>query len=835
MAHYNVQYMREAVLLLLAVVVPLRLGASDVAAEAARVLARNCVACHGAATQLSGLDLRTPEAMRKGGERGPALTPGQPEASRLYRLAAGLDQPAMPPGGKISAADLAALRAWIAAGAPPLPAAPGADQDGLRRKLEERPITEEERRYWAFQPPRRPPVPEAPAEFAAWAENPVDAFLLARMLPQGLRPSPPAGRRALIRRLYLDLLGLPPAPEDVEAFVADPAPDAWPKLVEQVLASPHYGERWGRHWLDLVRYSDSGGFEYDRDRPHAWRYRDYVVRSFNEDKPYPQFIREQIAGDEFAPDSPDALIATSFLRFGPDHNMKNEQTRMDELDDIVSTTTLAFLGMTVGCARCHNHKFDPIPQKDYYRMVAVFFSTVPVDRPLAAPDVIARHRARNQEIDGLQKPLKAERDALEKPYREQLLAAKRARLAPHIQQALRTPPEQRTEGQKLSALQVERTLRVKEEELVQAMAPADLARRKELELALQMLDARRPEPLPAAMAVGEEGRQAKPSYFLYRGSPGNKGSLMSPGVLSVAARVEPAFPEPPADSKSSWRRRAFAEWIASPDNPLTARVMVNRIWQHHFGAGIVRTPNNFGKSGARPSHPELLDWLATEFVRQGWSVKAMHRLMLNSQAYRMASDDTDANRGIDPENRWWWRMPRVRLEGEVVRDAMLAAAGTLDRSLGGPGVFPFIDPALWQSSSGRTWPGRALSDPVSHRRSLYIFHKRTIPYPMLEVFDKPDAAGSCPERNRSTVPTQALVLMNSEAVRRQAAFFAQRLQQERPGHPAAQVERAFALALARPPSPRERSLAESFLRSSPYGLVDFCQALFNTNEFAYAP
>ncbi len=780
--------------------------------------------------QASKLDLRTREAMENGGERGPALVPGNAQASRLYRAAAGLDQPSMPPGKTLPTPDLEALRAWIEAGASALPST-----ESVMAEEDERPITDEERRFWAFQPPVRPAIPTVADSLAAWIKTPVDAFLLQAMTSKGLRPSPQAGRRTLIRRLYLDMLGLPPSLEDVTAFVNDTATDAWERLVDRVLRSPHHGERWARHWLDLVRYSDSGGFEYDRDRPNAYRYRDYVVRALNGDKPYDQFVREQIAGDEIAPESHEALIATGLLRFGPDHNMKNEQTRMDELDDLVSSTSLAFLGMTVGCARCHNHKFDPIPQKDYYRIQAVFFPTKPADIPLARAEDVERHAARNREIDESQKPLKMEREALEKHYRDQILAEKRSRLPAFLREALNTPAERRTEGQKLSANQVAKTLKVKEEELVKALSTADLARRKEIDLRLQMLDATRPPALPTAMAISDEGRDAKPSYFLYRGSPGNKGSRMSPGVLTVAAKSEVAFPEPPRGAKSTGRRRAFAEWIASAGNPLTARVMVNRLWQHHFGEGIVATPSNFGRTGQRPSHPELLDWLATEFIRQGWSLKAMHRLMLNSSAYRMVSDDNAAGRQADPINQSLWRMPRTRLEGEIVRDGILAVAGSLDLTVGGPAVFPYIDPALWQSSSGRVWPGRTASDPSTNRRSLYVFHKRTIAYPMLEVLDKPDAAGSCARRNRSTIPTQALVLMNNEFVARQAAFFAQRLQAELPGNVAGQVRRAFELTFARPPSDTEGAEAEKFIRTSPYGLVDFCQTIFNTNEFAYTP
>ncbi len=808
--------------------------AADLARDAAQVIERNCAVCHGAAIKTSGLDLRSRDGMLAGGAHGPALMPGSAEKSRLYRMAAGLDQPSMPPGKKLPAAELDVIRRWIDAGAPGFEGAKataGPDPKALAA-LEDRPITPEERKWWAFQPPARREAP--PVRDAAWVRNPIDAFLLSALEAKGLTPAPEAPRRLLIRRLYLDVIGLPPEPADVEAFVSDSSAGAYEKLVDKLLASPHYGERWGRHWLDLVRYADSGGFEFDRDRTNAWRYRDYVIRAFNQDKPYDRFIREQLAGDEMPGGSADAVIATGFIRHGPEPNIKTEQTRMDELDDILSVTAQTFLGATIGCARCHNHKFDPIPQKDYYQMQAVFFPAEYANTPLATAEEIARHEAANRAVDEQEKPVKQARSALEEPYRKKLLDEKRAALPEYIQEALRTPPEKRADGQKLSALQVEKTLRATEKEVLAVMTPADLARHGDIGEQIAMLETRRPAPLPTAFAVREPGPDPKPSYFLHHGSPSNKGSLMKPGVLSVASKTDLAVPAPPADARSSYRRTAFAEWIASAENPLTARVMVNRIWQHHFGEGIVPTPNNFGKSGQPPSHPELLDWLATEFVRQGWSLKAMHRLMLTSAAYRMSSPDVPANLKMDPQTRFSWRMPRQRLEGEAIRDSILAVAGTLDRSMGGPGVFPYIDPALWSASSGRNWPGRPDSDPATWRRSVYVFTKRTIPLPMLEAFDKPDSIGSCARRNRSTIAPQALLLMNNAFVERQARFFAQRLERETGADEAARVDRAFELALGRKPSDTERKTSLEFIRGGPYGLVDFCLAMFNLNEFVYA-
>jgi mono/diheme cytochrome c family protein len=817
---------------LLALIVSVCAAAETSGEKAAAILRQNCSACHGAAMQMSKLDLRTRESILAGGEHGPAIVAGDPEKSRLFRFVAGIENPSMPPGKKLPDTEVAALRRWIEEGAP-MPAEVSSEQTGEAKdalaRMEERPITPEERQYWAFRPPERHKVPEV------GSRNPIDAFLRASMRSKGLTPSLPADRRTLIRRAYLDLTGLPPAPAEVNAFAADQSPNAFAKIVDQLLASPHYGERWGRHWLDVVRYADSGGFEYDRDRPNAWRYRDYVIRAFNEDKAYDRFVREQIAGDELWPESADARIATGYLRLGLENNLKNEQTRLDELDDLVSTTANAFLGVTVGCARCHDHKFDPIPQKDYYRMQAVFYPAKPHEFPLVAQEEVKRFEEEQKRIISLQVPLKEELKKLEQPYRDRLVEKKKAELPDYIQLALRTPPEKRTEGQKLNAIQVEKTLTIDLKELTAALSPPDLERHNHLSAKIKELDDQRPAQFATAMSISDSGREPQPSHFLFRGSPGQKGSVMKPGVLTVASRTEPLFEEPPAGASTTWRRRGFAQWLASPENPLTARVMVNRIWQHHFGEGLVRTPNNFGKMGERPTHPELLDWLATQFVRTGWSVKTMHRLIMNSEAYQMASADIPANVAIDRENRYLWRMPRRRLEGEAIRDSIFAIAGNLDRTVGGPAVHPYIDPALFQSSSKRTWTGRPDSDPSTWRRSVYVFAKRSIPLPMLDVFDRPDSVTSCARRNRSTIAPQALILMNNSLVLMEAGKFAERLRKEAGTDPSEQVDLAFQIALSRKPTAQEMKQSTTFLRSGENALTDFAQVMFNLNEFAFIP
>ena len=810
-------------------------GQEDLSQQAYRILEANCFECHGAAVKQNSLDLRTRKSILAGGERGPAVAPTNLRESRLYQFAAHLKKPTMPPGKRLSDEQVKILRRWILAGASLDGVEAVADPDEAERRaalarLEDRPVSEEERQFWAFQPPLHQPPPAVAGD---WSEHPIDAFLLAAMQKRRLRKSPRADRRRLIRRAYLDLTGLPPAPREIDAFLADKSPDAWEKVINRLLESPHYGERWGRHWLDLVRYADSGGFEHDHDWPSAWRYRDYVVQSFNQDKPYDQFIREQLAGDELHADSDEAMIATGFLRLGPDNNLKTERTRMDELDDLISTTSLAFLGMTVKCARCHDHKFDPIRQKDYYQMQAVFFSTKGVEHPLVTDELVAAHEAEQRKVDELQLPVEQSKENLEEPYRKRLFEERIEALPPYLQVAWRTSPDERTEGQRLNARQIQETLKIEEKEILAVMSAQDKQQRQELIASIEELGQQRPEPYPRAMVIGEESRDPLPSHFLHRGSPDARGSLMSPGVLTVASNGDYRFPTAPQYARSSWRRAGLANWIASPDNPLTARVMVNRIWQHHFGEGIVRTPSNFGSTGEPPTHPQLLDWLAVEFERSRWSIKAMHRLMMTSRAYRMESNDIPENLRIDRENRYFWRMPRHRLEAETIRDSIMAVAGTLDRTLGGTAVFPYIDPDLFQSSTGRTWPGRPNEDTSTWRRSIYVFSKRSIRYPLFEAFDQPDLINSCDRRNRSTIAPQALLLMNNELILMQADHFARRLESDAPGDLGMKIERAFQLALARPPTEFERTRALEFIGGSPDGLVDFCQALFNLNEFVY--
>jgi cytochrome c553 len=824
------------------------LCAADDSSSAYSVLQKNCFPCHGAA-RTSGLDLRTSESALAGGAHGAVIVPSDPTQSKLYKALTHEAEPAMPPGKKLSDDDIETVRIWIEAGAP-YPKLDAKEADATAKvamaKFEERPITPEERNYWAFRPVR-PVAPPKVAE-AKWNVNPIDAFVLASMKAKGLKPSPPADRRMLVRRAYLDLTGLPPDPQEVEAFLKDTSPDAWPKLVDKLLASPQYGERWARHWLDLVRYADSDGFEFDRDRSEAWRYRDWVVKAFNDDKPYDRFVQEQLSGDEYvtketpADSARELMIATGYLRLGPSGGGGGERGKQDSLDDIISTTSMVFMGVTVGCARCHNHKFDPIPQKDYYRMQAVFYSTRPNSFALVSAEEVAKNRAETNRIIELQRPFRKAKASLEEPYRKRLVDEAIAQLPEYMQAAWKTPAEKRSPGQKLNVQQIQKTLnddtlahKIDEPMIVSLMMDEERKKHQELNDEIEKLENQKPGSYPVAMATTDSGREPVPSYFLQRGILDAKGSVMSPGVLTVASAREHTFPAPDGEAKTTWRRRGFGEWLVAPENPLTARVMVNRLWQHHFGEGIVRTPSNFGKMGEAPSHPELLDWLANEFIARGWSMKAMHRMMMNSQLYQMSSNDNQADLAIDPDNRFFWRMPRERMEAEVLRDQILAVAGTLNRKLGGPCMHPYIAPDIVQGSSHRVWLGKPDDDPSTWRRSLYVFSKRSIRYPMFEAYDQPNLINTCDRRNRSTIAPQALLLMNNNFVLTQSRLFAERLHKEAGNDPGAQVEKAFLLALGRPATVFEKARSVEFLSGAPERLAEFCQAMFNLNEFAYKP
>ncbi|MBY0507894.1 MAG: DUF1549 and DUF1553 domain-containing protein [Bryobacteraceae bacterium] len=618
-----------------------------------------------------------------------------------------------------------------------------------------------ERRHWSLRPRATPAVPSL-------AAHPIDAFILAKLKEQGLTMSPPASRQALIRRVTFDLTGLPPTPDAVRAFVADRSPQAYEQLVDRLLASPEYAERQARQWLDVVRFAESDGFEYDTHRSEAWRYRDYVIRSFAEDKPYDRFVTEQLAGDELAPGDLEMQVAASFNRLGPYRrnagNQDKAYIRNEILTEMTNVVGSAFLGVTLGCARCHDHKFDPIRHTDYYRLQSFFATTEQHDIPMSTEAEKAAWKERtaavNQELAALKKRLKE-------------------------------------------------------------AAPADKAA---IEQRIGVKEKQVPEPLPELKTVRDDPALYQPVHVLLRGSsdaPAAKVGMRPLGVLlpDEAPEWGDALAQP---------RLKLARWIVDPANPLTARVLVNRLWMGHFGAGIVATPSDFGRMGARPTHPELLDWLANEFVAGGFRIKPIHRLMVLSQTYQQASRTTPAGRDKDPRNRFLWTYSRRRLQAEEMRDAMLSAAGILNPRRGGPGVITPIEPELvnllYKPDQWAVTPDAA----EHNRRSIYLFQKRNMRMPFMEVFDAPDTLLSCARRESSTHAPQALELLNGPVTRQASVALAERLEKLAP---AQRILQAFEAVFGRPPVAKERAAAEKFLASSP--LREFALALFAANDFLY--
>ncbi len=686
--------------------------------------------------------------------------------------------------------------------------------------------------HWAFRAPVRPVVP-SPRQ-AGWGRTPIDAFVLHDLEAFGLATAEEADRATLIRRLRFDLTGLPPSPGEVAAFVADPRPDAYERLVDRLLSTPAYGERWARPWLDLARYAESDGFKSDKTRPHAWRYRDWVVQALNDDVPYDRFLTLQLAGDEVAPGDPKAFVATGFNRNWPfeDNNKVPGLNHQLMLDDMTDTTASVFLGLTVACARCHDHKFDPIRQVDYYRFQAIFAATGPRDdRPLVPPFDAAVHEfvdgAHAEDLGRAKRALAV----VERPFLMGLLKDRMAGLPADLRQALETNPEERSAFQEDLLTKNAARLVVDPAALRAAMPEAARLRWGTLTGVVQEVAKSGPDALPVASGMADSGVEAPPTFLRIKGNPSRPGEAVTPGFPAIFGAAP--LPLMEAGGSSTGRRAALALWLTRPEHPLTARVMVNRLWQGHFGRGLVATPSDFGTRGAEPSHPELLDWLAEEFVSRGWSLKAMHRLMVTSSSYRQSSTPPARTLAEDPDNALFGRMPRRRLEGEAVRDALLAVSGTLNPAMGGPSVFPDLPPGV-QTRGGWT---RSVEASDRDRRSLYVFARRNLKYPLFDAFDAPDPNVTCPERNVSVNAPQALMLLNADVVIASARDFAGRLRREEADESAAsRVERAFRLALGRGPDPVERDRAVAFLANGaedPETLADFCHALLNLNEFVF--
>lgn len=910
--------------------------AQDTTAQnATELLATKCLPCHNAKTKSGGFDFeRRDHALV-------TLSPDRPEQSRVVRV---VQEGKMPPNAKLPASEVALLKRWIAAGAnyPKEPLTP---------------VVHTIAPLWSFQPVRKLSIPRTP--FDRLAKNPLDHFLFAKLAQKGLKPSPPAARLPLLRRVTLDLTGLPPTPQEIRAFLSDRSPNAYEKVVERLLASPAYGERWGRHWLDIVRFGESHGYEQNHLRPNAWPYRDYVIRAFNEDKPYNRFITEQLAGDVVGKGDPNVETATGFLVAGI-HDTVGIQTeegtrqqRSNDLDDMVATTGAAFLGLTIGCAKCHDHKFDPIPQRDYYRLTAVFAGVRHGERPLTVRRLTGKEQQEAQSVRTRLQQIANEKGDIEttaralvlqrhgktpatrpavnarrnvddfapvtakfvrftilatvdgaEPGLDELqvygeasdknlaLAANGAKatassLLPNFpihqiahlndgilgndhswisneagkgwaqielpaQASVRRVVWSRDGGDNprfddrlAVAYRIEVSLDGKNwqtvsteagrtpaneivayADILAAITPEQQTQIKRLNAERETLTKRAEELSPTRNAYIGQFTAPEPVYLLRRGDVMQRGDPVTPGALSQIKTLSPDLlsdenaPEPE-------RRLALARWIASPQNPLTARVLVNRLWQYHFGRGLVSTPSDFGHNGEKPSHPELLDWLATEFMADGWRLKALHRLMVTSYAYQQASEANAKGMATDAGNVLLWRMPLRRMEGEALRDAILATSGKLDRRMGGPGYplfqYKVVNVAIYAT----------LEDygPTTWRRGVYQQAARAIRDLLLGAFDCPESSVRTPRRESTTTALQSLALLNGPFITQQAGFFAERVRRQASQDRAKQVESAFQLAFGRSPTPTEQSDAVALVKA--VGLPDLCRVLFNANEFLY--
>jgi hypothetical protein len=772
------------------------------------ILLRRCTVCHGPRVQEAGLDLRTKASMLRGGKSGPSIVPGKPEESLLLKK---IKSGAMPPRRRIvevsikpiEPAEIDVLVKWIARGAPEMKIEPDVAStrpDPL--------VRDKDRAFWAFQAPTAVAPPEVKQSHRV--RNPIDAFIVQKLEEKGLTLAPEADRLTLLRRASFDLTGLPPEPAEVRAFLDDRDPLAHEKLIDRLLASPRYGERWGRHWLDLAGYADTEGKrEQDIVRPFAWRYRDYVIRSFNADKPYDRFLQEQIAGDELTdyegaleitPEIYENLVATGFLRMAPDptwYNLTNfVPDRLEVIADEIDVLCSAIMGLTLKCARCHSHKFDPIPQRDYYRLLAVFKGALD-EHDWMKPNWLA----------GLSHGPRTDRDL---------------------------PIVSTAERRQWEAHNGKLTKEIEALKAAQAKKPSPDNQAKINALSAQLW------PEPKVRALWDRG-EPSPTYLLRRGDYLRPGRLVGPGVPSVLTdgktpfEVKPPWP----GAKKTGRRLALARWLTRPDHPLTARVVVNRLWKHHFGSGIVTTLDNFGKAGARPTHPELLDWLAVEFVRRGWSLKSMHRLMMTSATYRQSPAVTHTHEKIDPENKLCARMPLTRLDAESLYDTMLLAAGRMDPTRYG------LPDALETRGDGLVTPRGTIK---GWRRMIYVQLQRKIVATHLENFDFPQMNPNCVSRRDSTVAPQALHLLNNGMVRGLAEDFAKRVRRDAGTDPTRQVEWVYLIALSRPPDAEESELGTAALaqltdkwsKKLPNkddahlrALTTYCHTILNSAAFLY--
>ena len=764
------------------------------------LLQQRCAQCHGKNNHMSGLDVSTREALIKGGSRGPALVPGKSADSLLYKAVAHQGDLAMPPGPALTGAQQDTLKAWIDDGATWPTGSAAAETT-----------------WWAYRKPVRPAVPET-------SINPVDAFINQKLATAHLEPAPKADRLTLLRRAAYDLTGLPPIQSQIDTFLSDKDPAAWEHAIDQLLASPRYGEKWGRHWLDLARYGDTSGFEQDPYLLLAWRYRDYVIESFNQDKPYDRFTKEQIAGDELYPTDPEARTGTGFYRVGTNRDMLfkvEDQNVVEKRIDMVDTTGSVFLGLTVGCARCHDHKFDPIPQKDYYRLQAIF-------QPAVSDKVFLDYNpARNYDLAENNRSFKLwqisqEINNINSRYRKELREKKIAALKPELQAAYRASEDKRTPAQLQLVSENPDAAAIKQPEIDAIMSQADKERMDAIaKRLLTTFTGYGPPPMSAG--ITDIGRDAPKTFIAIRGNPDAYGDEVQPGFPTCAGGGD--VPEAPLHASSTLRRKALAEWIASENNPLFARVMVNRIWQFHFGSGLAKSSSDFGIRGGLPTHPELLDYLATEFAARKWSIKSMHKMIMMSDAYQRSANATPAAAEKDPANDLLSHFNRRRLEAEEIRDASLQISGELNLKTGGIPIVPALSKEEMYGMIGNpssNW--MVTADASEHkRRSIYLLARRTFQQPMSQAFDGPDGILTCPRRNESTTAPQSLALLNSNFTMDRAKALAAKIQTP---------EEAWQHIYGRQPSAEEKTAAEQFL-SKQQSMVELIRALMNTNEFLY--
>jgi hypothetical protein len=768
------------------------------------LLDKNCTGCHSKANSSGGLVASTVEDLLAGGKHGPAIIPGNSKDSVLMQHVRGEMTPKMPMGGSLHANEIAALAKAI-------------DQMQPLKIVSRK---RDPHLDWLLRKPSAPPIP--PVRYRHWISNPIDAFILARLEAKGLQPAPAADKRALLRRVYFDLIGVPPTLAEANAFMSDSSATAYENLIDRLLADSRYGERWARHWLDLARFAETDGFAIDGERPTAWRYRDYVIRSLNKDKPYDTFIKEQIAGDELpGGERSEKLVALGFLRMGTweaDANFKT-QLRQDVLNELTSTVGQVFLGFTVGCARCHDHKYDPIPQRDFYRLQAFFAPMRFEDRPAAFLDV-ENPKEMKSELRRLEDESELTAAALkvvEQEMKAKFAAAKNIKV------------DDKEANQYTASLKNERDLIFSAQDRAAWREASNNARRTQ-----DSIGRYRPLAYSASDVTPPHVPEVASTYVLAGGELSGRGEKVEPGFpQAIAGNLENA--KIPFAGGSSGRRTALAEWIASPDNPLTARVMVNRMWLHHFGEGIVRTPSDFGINGDRPTHPELLDYLATQLVEKKWSLKAVHKLMLLSSTYRQATFHPlfAKHAEADAKNELMWRMNWIRLEGETIRDSILAASGQLTPSSGGPGVFVSIPDDVAQGFEFFKWFPSEKQQQA--RRTIYTFQRRSVMNPMIEVFDGANMSEVCSRRSTTVVPTQSFSLLNSEFTRNSAKHFADRVIELAGPDLDKGVETAFQLALSRRPSAAERAKFHASAAGKPLAeaLARLGVVLFNINEFIY--